>query len=229
MRAVAVADERELPARRRARAGARAAAMEGQALVADVSTPEPYVFSDTGRPHVAVVDYGTKRSILRRLAQAGAAVTVLPALRRARRARGVRRRRALERAGRPGAARGRGRGRARPARTHADPRNLPRPPAPRPRDRPQDVQAPVRPPRREPPGARPTVRARARHEPEPRLRGRALGGDRGDARLALRRDGRGLRLPGAARALGPVPPRGRPGPARRVADPRVLGARRLRG
>ena len=53
-------------------------AMTGRALVHDVSTPEPYVYSDVGRVRVAVVDYGTKRSILRRLAGAGAAVTVFP-------------------------------------------------------------------------------------------------------------------------------------------------------
>src|SRR5687767_9367275 len=52
--------------------------MAGRALVADVSTPEPYVYSDLGRVRIAVVDYGTKRSILRRLAGAGAAVTVFP-------------------------------------------------------------------------------------------------------------------------------------------------------
>ncbi len=52
--------------------------MEGRALVAGVSTPEPYVYADVGRLDVAVVDYGTKRSILRRLAGAGAAVTVFP-------------------------------------------------------------------------------------------------------------------------------------------------------
>jgi carbamoyl-phosphate synthase small subunit len=52
--------------------------MEGRALVADVSTREPYVYSDVGRVRVAVVDYGCKRSILRRLAGAGAAVTVFP-------------------------------------------------------------------------------------------------------------------------------------------------------
>jgi carbamoyl-phosphate synthase small subunit len=51
--------------------------MEGQALVAKVSAREPYAFSE-GSPRVAVVDYGTKRSILRRLANAGAAVTVFP-------------------------------------------------------------------------------------------------------------------------------------------------------
>ncbi len=78
MRAVAVADERELSAADALEQVRAQPAMEGQALVADVSTPTPYVFSDTGSPHVAVVDYGAKRSIMRRLAQAGAAVTVLP-------------------------------------------------------------------------------------------------------------------------------------------------------
>jgi carbamoyl-phosphate synthase small subunit len=52
--------------------------MEGRALVAGVSAAEPYVYSGEGRLSVAVVDYGTKRSILRRLADAGAAVTVFP-------------------------------------------------------------------------------------------------------------------------------------------------------
>jgi carbamoyl-phosphate synthase small subunit len=52
--------------------------MEGRALVADVSTKEPYVYADGGRVSVAVVDYGAKRSIMRRLAGAGAGVTVVP-------------------------------------------------------------------------------------------------------------------------------------------------------
>jgi len=52
--------------------------MEGRALVADVSTAEPYVYSDSGTVRIAVVDYGVKRSILRRLASAGAQVTVYP-------------------------------------------------------------------------------------------------------------------------------------------------------
>jgi carbamoyl-phosphate synthase small subunit len=52
--------------------------MAGRALVAQVSTPEAYVYSDGGCVRVAVVDYGCKRSILRRLAGAGAAVTVFP-------------------------------------------------------------------------------------------------------------------------------------------------------
>jgi len=52
--------------------------MEGTALVAHVSTAEPYVYCDAGSVRVAVVDYGCKRSILRRLAAAGARVTVYP-------------------------------------------------------------------------------------------------------------------------------------------------------
>ncbi|HET8873003.1 MAG TPA: glutamine-hydrolyzing carbamoyl-phosphate synthase small subunit [Gaiellaceae bacterium] len=56
----------------------RQPAMEGRALAAQVSTPGPYAYSERGRTRIAVVDYGCKRSILRRLAAAGAAVTVLP-------------------------------------------------------------------------------------------------------------------------------------------------------
>ncbi len=52
--------------------------MTGRSLVAQVSTPSPYSFTDAGASRVAVVDYGCKRSILRRLAAAGAAVTVYP-------------------------------------------------------------------------------------------------------------------------------------------------------
>jgi carbamoyl-phosphate synthase small subunit len=52
--------------------------MEGRALVAAVSTPARYVYADVGRVSIAVVDYGTKRSILRRLAGADVAVTVFP-------------------------------------------------------------------------------------------------------------------------------------------------------
>jgi carbamoyl-phosphate synthase small subunit len=52
--------------------------MRGRALVAAVSTKEPYIFSDAGTMRVAVVDYGCKRSILRRLTRAGVAVTVYP-------------------------------------------------------------------------------------------------------------------------------------------------------
>jgi carbamoyl-phosphate synthase small subunit len=52
--------------------------MAGRSLAPAVSTAEPYVYSAAGRTQVAVVDYGCKRSILRRLAGAGAAVTVFP-------------------------------------------------------------------------------------------------------------------------------------------------------
>jgi len=51
--------------------------MTGAALAGRVSTAESYRFSD-GPAEVAVVDYGVKRSILRRLADAGVGVTVFP-------------------------------------------------------------------------------------------------------------------------------------------------------
>jgi carbamoyl-phosphate synthase small subunit len=52
--------------------------MAGRALVAEVSTTVPYVYADAGAVSLAVIDYGCKRSILRRLAAAGAKVTVFP-------------------------------------------------------------------------------------------------------------------------------------------------------
>jgi carbamoyl-phosphate synthase small subunit len=52
--------------------------MAGRALAGNVSTTRPFVYSDAGRTRIAVVDYGCKRSILRRLAGAGASVTVYP-------------------------------------------------------------------------------------------------------------------------------------------------------
>jgi carbamoyl-phosphate synthase small subunit len=52
--------------------------MAGANLVAGVSAPERYTFADEGAVRVAVVDYGCKRSILRRVAAAGAAVDVFP-------------------------------------------------------------------------------------------------------------------------------------------------------
>ncbi|HJX46327.1 MAG TPA: glutamine-hydrolyzing carbamoyl-phosphate synthase small subunit [Gaiellaceae bacterium] len=52
--------------------------MAGRALVEAVSVAEPYRYTEEGRARVAVVDYGVKRSVLRRLAAAGAAVTVYP-------------------------------------------------------------------------------------------------------------------------------------------------------
>jgi carbamoyl-phosphate synthase small subunit len=80
MRAVAVSDERTL-AVDDALAEVRAQPlMEGAALVAKVSTPAPYVAEPEGDVRVALVDYGAKRSIVRRLAKAGAAVTVFPSV-----------------------------------------------------------------------------------------------------------------------------------------------------
>jgi carbamoyl-phosphate synthase small subunit len=53
------------------------APMAGRALVADVSTRKPYRLGRRG-PHVAVIDYGVKRSILKRLLAAGGRATVFP-------------------------------------------------------------------------------------------------------------------------------------------------------
>jgi carbamoyl-phosphate synthase small subunit len=78
MRGVVVADERTMAVPDALGRVLAQPLMEGQALVAQVSTPAPYVHSDTGRVRVAVVDYGLKRSILRRLTAAGASVTVYP-------------------------------------------------------------------------------------------------------------------------------------------------------
>jgi carbamoyl-phosphate synthase small subunit len=76
MRAIAVAGEASVDETVRA-AGAQPG-LEGRPLAADVSCDTSYVFSDSGIARVAVVDYGCKRSILKRLAAAGAAVTVFP-------------------------------------------------------------------------------------------------------------------------------------------------------
>jgi carbamoyl-phosphate synthase small subunit len=78
MRAIAVADEEESPVEEALAAVRAQPTMAGQALVAQVSTDKPYVASESGRVDVALVDYGAKRSIVRRLAAAGAAVTVYP-------------------------------------------------------------------------------------------------------------------------------------------------------
>jgi carbamoyl-phosphate synthase small subunit len=76
MRAIAVAGEASVE---EALAAVREQPpMAGRALASAVSIREPYVFSDAGIAQIAVVDYGCKRSILDRLAWAGAAVTVYP-------------------------------------------------------------------------------------------------------------------------------------------------------
>jgi carbamoyl-phosphate synthase small subunit len=76
MRAAAVAGDHD--ADEVLRAVREQPAMAGAALVAQVSTKEPYVFSDSGVTRIAVVDFGCKRSILRRLEANGAAVDVFP-------------------------------------------------------------------------------------------------------------------------------------------------------
>jgi carbamoyl-phosphate synthase small subunit len=78
MRAAAVADETDVPVSEALEQVRAQPVMEGQSLVAAVSTSEPYVFDETGTARVAVVDYGVKRSILRRLAARDASVTVFP-------------------------------------------------------------------------------------------------------------------------------------------------------
>jgi carbamoyl-phosphate synthase small subunit len=78
MRAAAVSDEGALPVSEALAQVHDEPPMEGRALVAQVSTREAYAFAEKGSPRVAVVDYGAKRSIFRRLAKAGASVTVVP-------------------------------------------------------------------------------------------------------------------------------------------------------
>jgi len=78
MRAAVVSDESALSVDDALTQVREQPSMEGQALVAQVSTPAPYVFAENGSPHVAVVDYGAKQSIMRRLADAGASVSVVP-------------------------------------------------------------------------------------------------------------------------------------------------------
>ena len=51
--------------------------MTGRSLVAEVSTPKPYTVG-RGGPHLAVIDYGVKQSILGRITKADVRVTVFP-------------------------------------------------------------------------------------------------------------------------------------------------------
>jgi carbamoyl-phosphate synthase small subunit len=76
MRAVAVAGEAS--PEEAVRTANELPSMEGRRLAHEVSTSDPYRYSDFGAAEIAVVDYGCKRSILRRLAAAGAAVAVFP-------------------------------------------------------------------------------------------------------------------------------------------------------
>ena len=200
--------------------------MSGAALAERVSTKEPYVHNEAGAVRVAVVDYGAKRSILRRLAGAGASVTVFP--------HDVD---ADTLAGYDGVLLSNGPGDPEPLEAEvAVVRDL-------------LGRVPVlgiclghqllalanglrtyKLPFGHRGANHPVVERddgpRARHEPEPRLRRRGERRPARHARVALRRHRRGRRLPGAARALGAVPPRGRAGPARRLVDPRASGSRR---
>ena len=227
MRAAAVAGDDV--GRRGARAPSREQpSMAGARSSRGVSTHEPYVYSDAGDVRVAVVDYGCKRSILRRLAGAGAAVTVFPHDVDADELAELRRRR-CSRTG--PATRSRSRDEvadgARAARPRAGARHLPRPPAARARDRPRDVQAPVRPPRREPPGARArdaaacSSRARTTASPSRRPTTR-------EATHVSLYDGtvEGLDYPELRARSVQFHPEAGPGPARRLADPRRAGSRR---
>ncbi len=78
MRAVVVAAEADLGVDDALAAVRRQPDMAGRDLVVQVSPSEAYVHTESGDVRVALVDYGTKRSILRRLEVAGAAVTVYP-------------------------------------------------------------------------------------------------------------------------------------------------------
>jgi carbamoyl-phosphate synthase small subunit len=73
---IAVASD--LPVEEAIELAAQQPPMRGRALVDDVSTDEPYVYAEDGRVRIGVADYGVKNSVLRRLAKAGAAVTVHP-------------------------------------------------------------------------------------------------------------------------------------------------------
>ena len=75
---LAVAVAGDVPVEEAVASAAQQPPMLGRALVAGVSTNEPFVYAPEGRVRVAVVDYGVKNSVLRRLAKAGAAVTVYP-------------------------------------------------------------------------------------------------------------------------------------------------------
>ncbi|HET7129426.1 MAG TPA: glutamine-hydrolyzing carbamoyl-phosphate synthase small subunit [Gaiellaceae bacterium] len=76
MRAAAVAGE--VDREEVLRAVREQPSMAGASLVAGVSTKAQYTFSESGAARIAVVDFGCKRSILRRLASSGAAVEVFP-------------------------------------------------------------------------------------------------------------------------------------------------------
>ena len=217
----AVADERGSQSRR-ARAGARPA--DDGRIRARRQRVDPGAVRRRGgrRVSVAVVDYGLKRSILRRLGLGRRGVTVYPHVCDP-----------DDLAGHDGVLLSNGPGDRRrssrrpascaDARPGADARDLPRPPADGARDRARDDEAALRAPRRQPPRARPPAAAACSSRARTTGSRSSLRAGGGDARLALRRNRRGIRLPRAARAVPAVPSGGRPGAARCLADPRALG------
>jgi carbamoyl-phosphate synthase small subunit len=76
--ALGIAVAADIPSETAVQMAAKQPPMLGRSLIAGVSTSDPYVFAAEGRVSVGVVDYGVKNSVLRRLAKAGAAVTVYP-------------------------------------------------------------------------------------------------------------------------------------------------------
>ncbi len=54
--------------------------MEGRSLVAEVGSQELVVVNESGSPHIALYDCGTKANIVRRLVTHGCRVTIVPAI-----------------------------------------------------------------------------------------------------------------------------------------------------
>ncbi|HEX6971779.1 MAG TPA: glutamine-hydrolyzing carbamoyl-phosphate synthase small subunit [Limnochordia bacterium] len=79
MKGILTADV-ETPAAVLAERARNAPDLSMQDLVREASTDRPYVFADgAGGPHISVVDFGSKRNILRVLAERGCRITVFPA------------------------------------------------------------------------------------------------------------------------------------------------------
>ena len=173
-------------------------------------------------PRVVVVDLGSKRSIPRRLADAGLEAYVVPgswdadAILDADPRVGADR----ERPGRPGRAHRPGRDDPHAARPRAALRRLPRPPAARARARPRDLQAAVRPPRREPSRAR-RRRPAACSSPSRTTASRCS--PNGDISHVSLNDGTCEGLAGDGFAERAVPSRGVARPARRASLLRPAG------
>ena len=199
--------------------------MAGRALVAGVSTPEP-VLRRAAAPCASPssTTAASARSSTAWL-RPGAAVTVFPHTSDAETVLAARPDGVLlsNGPGDPAALAAEVDRRARAARARADPRHLPRatscsrwPPASRRSSCRSATAARTIRCSSWPPAA---CSSRARTTVSPS----AATGPARDARLALRRHRRGDRAPGRACALGPVPPGGGPGPARRLAGDRGLG------